>query len=91
MKRMLMAGVALATVLGLAGPGEAQTGRGAPVAGGPLIGIEPMTNPDATVTDRDDPGSVTIDLGSKMINCNTPGAPSGGSTGTVPSPFHPCR
>jgi hypothetical protein len=99
MKRMLVAGVALAAGLGFAGLAVAQTPptqaqlRPAPPVGGPLMGIEPMvgSDSDATLSYRDGPGVVEYRLGAKMINCGTAGAPSGGSTGRVPSPGHPCR
>ena len=96
MTRSLVAAVALIASFGLVGLADAQSGNTptrpfTPPPSGPLMGIEPMADSDATLTYQNGPGTVTIDLGGKMINCNVPGAPSGGSTGTVPSPYHPCR
>jgi hypothetical protein len=96
MRCTLIAGATLAATVGLAGMAAAETAaqvdtHAAPTVNGPLIGIEPMADSDATLTYRDGPGVVVIDLGGKMIDCESAGAPSGGSTGTVPSPYHPCR
>jgi hypothetical protein len=64
MKRLLIAGVALAAALGTAGFAAAQTDRRpTPPVNGPLIGIEPMVDSDATLTYRDGPNVVIYDVG----------------------------
>jgi hypothetical protein len=85
MNRSLIAGIAVAAGLGLAGfalpPATADTR---------VPNLTISGNPDPALHDLGD-GILVYDLrSSKMINCQSAGYPAAGSVGRT-APTHPCR
>ncbi|MBV9552452.1 MAG: hypothetical protein JO032_06635 [Alphaproteobacteria bacterium] len=98
MTRSVIAGAALAMVVGPGGLAQAQTAAPVPPLATPVppAVVDPH-GPDLIIGGNEDPalhyvgdGILVYDLrGGKMINCQTAGAPAAGSIGQKLS--HPCR
>jgi hypothetical protein len=96
MNHLLIAGIAVAAGLGLAGFAQAQapSQMSTPVppatADTHVPNLTISGNPDPALHDLGD-GILVYDLrSSKMINCQSAGYPAAGSVGRT-APAHPCR